>query len=223
MRRAGSAGGSVALVAAVVDYRGNEGDAGARTVSDQQLLAAIAVGDERGLAGLYDRYGAPIFSVSLRITGDRLAAQEVTQDTFLRVWQCAEQYDPQRGEVAAWLFTIARRNALGYLRRRRRRVPLADESFVGEGGTLPDPAVPDATERVALAHIVAAALARLPPAQRRAIELAYYGGLTQPEIARQTGAPLGTVKYRMRAALEMLRVHLAPLLADAAEKDNVRW
>ncbi|HEY7909476.1 MAG TPA: sigma-70 family RNA polymerase sigma factor [Thermomicrobiales bacterium] len=222
MPRTIPAGDALALNFSVGGDREGTDSVTTRPVSDRHLLAAITVGDERGLARLYDRYGTPVFTLALRITEDSSAAQEVTQDTFLRVWQRAEQYDPRRGEVAPWLFTIARRNALQYLRHRRRRIPLADESFVGEGGTLPDPTEPDTSERVALAHTVTAALARLPPPQRHAIELAYYGGLTQMEIARRTGAPLGTVKYRMRAALEALRAHLGPLQSDAGDEDGGR-
>ena len=115
------------------------------TVSDHALLCGIQNRDERALADLYDRYGRLLFTLALRIVGDRAMAEEVLQDTFLRCWEAAAQYD------------------------------------------------------------VAAALRELPDAQRQAIELAYYGGLTQSEISRVQAEPIGTVKTRMRAALDRLR------------------
>lgn len=171
----------------------------------------MRAGEEGALALLYDRYGAAIYSLALRITGDRQTAQEVTQDTFLRLWKNAGMYDTARGSLGAWLFTIGRRCALDVLRSRQRQATIARGTFTSDGGTLPEPSVSDAAEQIALAQTVAQAVATLPLNQRRAIELAYFGGLTQQQIATQTGEPLGTVKSRMRSAMETLRGHLAPL------------
>jgi len=176
--------------------------------SDAALLAAMHRGDEAALAALYDRYATPIYALALRITGERDAAQEVAQDTFLRAWNHAGSYDAARGGCGPWLFTIARRRALDVLRLRDRRAQIAPGRFVSDGGSLPDPAHPDPTSGIALAHTVAQAVATLPTAQRQTVELAYFGGLTQQQIAAHTNQPLGTVKSRMRAALETLRERL---------------
>lgn len=181
----------------------------AADVTDAALMTAMHRGDEAALAALYDRYATPIHALALRITGERDAAQEVTQDTFLRAWNHADTYDAARGACGPWLFTIARRRALDLLRTRERRAQIAPGRFVSDGGTLPDPAHPDPTAGIALAQTVAQAVASLPPAQRHTVELAYFGGLTQQQIATHTNQPLGTVKSRMRAALETLRERLA--------------
>lgn len=189
----------------------------ANTVTDVTLMAAIRSGDEAALALLYDRFAAPVYSLALRITGERDAALEVTQDTFLRVWNSAVSFDPQRGTCNAWVFTIARHRALDVLRSRQRRVRTTNDRFTSEGGGVPEPAQSDETERVVLADTVAQALAALPRAQRQAIELAYFGGLTQQQIATQMNEPLGTVKSRMRSALETLRTRLNATHATVTE------
>jgi RNA polymerase sigma-70 factor (ECF subfamily) len=183
----------------------------AAPVTDEALVAAVRGGDEDALVTLYDRYAASIYSLALRITGDRLTAQEVTQDTFLRLWKHAAMFDRERGAFGAWLFAIARRRALDVLRSRQRQAKVADGTFISDGGTLPEPAQADASEQIVLAHVIAQAVATLPLAQRQTIELAYFGGLTQQQIATQTGEPLGTVKSRMRTAMETLRTRLHTL------------
>ncbi len=180
-------------------------------VADEALVARVKAGDEGALAALYDRYGGSIYSLALRITGARLTAQEVTQDTFLRLWKHAALFDRERGAFGAWLFAIARRRSLDALRSRQRQIKVADGSFISDGGTLPEPMQADATEQIVLAQVIAQAVATLPLLQRQAIELAYFGGLTQQQIATQTGEPLGTVKSRMRSAMETLRGRLSTL------------
>jgi RNA polymerase sigma-70 factor (ECF subfamily) len=192
-------------------------------LTDESLVGRVRGGDEGALAQLYDRYAASIFSLAMRITGDRLTAQEVTQDTFLRLWKHAALFDRERGAFGAWLFAIARRRALDVLRSRQRQAKIADGTFISDGGTLPEPAQPDASEHIVLAQVIAQAVATLPLAQRQAIELAYFGGLTQQQIATQTGEPLGTVKSRMRSAMETLRGRLStlrprPLPGEEAEQ-----
>jgi RNA polymerase sigma-70 factor (ECF subfamily) len=181
---------------------------GVAPMTDEALVAAVRGGDEDALVTLYDRYAASIYSLALRITGDRLTAQEVTQDTFLRLWKHATMFDRERGAFGAWLFAIARRRALDVLRSRQRQAKIADGTFISDGGTLPEPAQADASEQIVLAHVIAQAVATLPLVQRQTIELAYFGGLTQQQIATQTGEPLGTVKSRMRTAMETLRTRL---------------
>jgi RNA polymerase sigma-70 factor (ECF subfamily) len=181
------------------------------SVTDEALVAAVARGDESALGSLYDRYAASIYSLAMRITGDRLTAQEVTQDTFLRLWKYAKDFDRERGAFGAWLFAIARRRSLDVLRGRQRQAKIADGTFISDGGTLPEPSQADTTEQIVLAHVITQAVATLPLAQRQAIELAYFGGLTQQQIATQTGEPLGTVKSRMRSAMETLRTRLHTL------------
>ncbi|MCA1666793.1 MAG: sigma-70 family RNA polymerase sigma factor [Thermomicrobia bacterium] len=196
-------------------------DANAPPATDEALVAAVARGDEIALGALYDRYAASIYSLALRITGDRLTAQEVAQDTFLRLWKYAKDFDRERGAFGAWLFAIARRRSLDVLRSRQRQVKVADGTFISDGGTLPEPSRGDASEQIVLAHVITEAVATLPRGQRQAIELAYFGGLTQQQIATQTGEPLGTVKSRMRTAMETLRTRLHTLHPYPQHEDEV--
>jgi RNA polymerase sigma-70 factor, ECF subfamily len=206
-----STAGALARDGAVTQaVRYTTGD-GAIPATDEALVAAVRGGDEDALAALYDRYAASIYSLALRITWDRLTAQEVTQDTFVRLWKHAAMFDRERGAFGAWLFAIARRRALDVLRSRQRQAKIADGTFISDGGTLPEPSQGDASEQIVLAQVIAQAVATLPLAQRQTIELAYFGGLTQQQIATQTGEPLGTVKSRMRTAMETLRTRLHTL------------
>ena len=182
----------------------------AEPLADPEILRRMRLGDERALETLYARYGGLIYTLALRIVGDRELAREVLQDTFLRSWDGRDTYDPQRGRVPWWLMGIARNRAIDLLRSRshqaRRRegeIPLAD-TFAA-----PTKNPGDAVDiRRAVSH----ALEGLPAGQRAAIELAYYRGLTQAEISREVGEPLGTIKSRTREALERLRGVLRPLL-----------
>jgi len=188
-------------------------------VADATLMATMRSGDEAALALLYDRYASPIYALALRITGDRQAAQEVLQDTFLRAWNHATTFDTARGACSAWLFTIARRRALDIFRNRQRQVEMATGGrFVSDGGGVPDPSQSDESNQIVLVETVTQALAQLPRTQRQAIELAYFGGLSQQQIATETNTPLGTVKSRMRAALDTLRIHL--LVGPDRDKEN---
>jgi RNA polymerase sigma-70 factor (ECF subfamily) len=178
---------------------------------DRALLGRIVRQEEAALAALYDRHARVLYALALRIVGDRELAQEVLQDTFLRCWNGAERYDPDRGHVVAWLVGVVRHRAIDLLRSRPHRARLR------ERGPLPAPdrlagSREDAADAVALRHTMTTALAALAPAQRQAIELAYYDGLTQTEIARVQGEPLGTVKSRMRSGLERLRAALGPMI-----------
>jgi RNA polymerase sigma-70 factor (ECF subfamily) len=180
----------------------------------------MQLGEERGLELLYARYGGLVFTLALRIVGDPELAREVLQDTFLRCWEGSESFDAGRGRAPWWLMGIARNRAIDLLRSRphqarlREREPLAASSL-----EVPQP---DATDAFAMRHAVVNALQGLPVTQRQAIELAYYGGLSQTEIARELGAPLGTIKSRTREAMDRLRALLWPLIEPQREAPDGR-
>jgi RNA polymerase sigma-70 factor (ECF subfamily) len=170
-------------------------------LSDDAVLALLARSDESAFAELYDRYGGTAYRLALRILRDASLAQDAVQDAFLAAWRTAPSFDPRRGSASAWLLTLVHRRAVDVVRRedRRRGVPL-DDAPVPAG---------DATDETAetreLRRGVQAALATLSPAEREPLELAYYGGLSQSEVAERLGVPLGTVKSRMFAGLARLR------------------
>ncbi len=188
---------------------------------DRVLVERMCSGDELSLGELYDRHGGAAYSLALVIVGEGADAEEVVADAFGQAWRTAGQFDPARGSVAAWLTTITRTRALDLCRARGRRARAVTrasrentEGFavpIAAGGDPPDRAV----ERREARRLVERALAELPEPQRRVIELAYFEGLTQTEIATELGEPLGTVKTRMRAGMEKLRGSLAPLLSRA--------
>ncbi len=176
---------------------------------DRRAVAQMAAGDAAGLADLYDRHATPLYSLALRIVQQPGDAEDVTQEVFTQAWRSAARYDRSRGEVAAWLIMMTRTRALDLLRRRRRRP--AEGAGDEQTAAIPDPGpsveyLAATAEQVAL---VQAALEALPHEQKHAVELAYYEGLTQVEIAERTATPLGTVKTRIRSALASLRTHMA--------------
>jgi RNA polymerase sigma-70 factor, ECF subfamily len=180
----------------------NSGAPGAAP-ADEELVRRVLRREEPALSAIYDRYGRLVYTIALRITGDREAAEEVMQDVFQAVWQGAGSFQPG-GSFAAWLTGIARHRAIDLTRSRRYRARAREsalEAYIGGGPTVGD-APADA---LVLRAVVRAALSELPPAQRQTIELAYYGGLTHVEIAGQLGEPIGTVKSRMRLGLTRLR------------------
>jgi len=170
----------------------------------------LAGGDLGALDLLYEQYGAMAFSIAYRITGDRSAAEDVVQDAFLGAWRNAGRYADGRGSVRTWLLSIVHHRAIDTIRRRRPTVELPDPEAV-----LPDTlTLPDAWGDVELRldrEAVRVAMTSISEVQREAIELAYFGGLTQVEIAERTGVPLGTVKGRLRLGLQGLRAALLPL------------
>ena len=200
---------------------GAEGTARLNGLPDAELLDQVRRRDETALAALYDRYGGLVFTVALRVLGDRDLAEEAMQDAFLRCWRGIETYHPERGHAAAWLMGIARNRAVDLLRSRQHQARLRERTSLPEPDAPGEPQVGDAADVVVTGQAVAAALGALPPAQRRVVELAYYGGLTQVEIAQALGEPLGTVKTRTRSALERLREMLRPSFRPeaAAERD----
>ena len=178
---------------------------------DDRLMAALGAGTIEALEQLYERYSILVYSVALRILRDQVLAEDVTQEVFLRLWRRAQSYDPARGRFVSWLMSITRNRAIDEQRRLSRRLRL-EETGGDAAESVPtvdhfdDPQLAAAIgdERAA----VRAAMQTLPPAQRRVIELAYFGGLTQTEIAALTSTPLGTVKTRVRLAMSKLRVTL---------------
>ncbi len=169
------------------------------------LIGRMAAGDRDAFAPFYDRYARLVYPLVLRVVRDRGEAADVMQELFWEAWQQAGSYDPSRGSPEAWIVMRARSRAIDRVRSMRRRsetfVAPVDESVGPRGG---EPIV-DPTVSLADRGIVQGALDRLPETQREVIELAYYGGLTQTEIAERLKQPLGTVKTRIRLALERLR------------------
>jgi RNA polymerase sigma factor (sigma-70 family) len=192
---------AVALSPAV----GRQESEAAREPSDEQVLEAVGRGDDDALGVLYDRFGRLAYRLAFRILRDRALAEDAVQEAFLAVWRSADAYKRERAKPSTWILTVVHRRAVDLVRREqvRRGEPLevAPEPSVG-------PVDEDAVLRDRRAA-VQAALTELPGEQRQALELAYYGGLTQSELAERLGVPLGTVKSRMFAGLGRLRELLA--------------
>lgn len=189
----------------------NEGQLGprGRTASpvddaDRAVLALVTAGQLDALQELYDRYRTMAYSIALRITTDASLAEDVVQDAFLGVWRNASRYVEGRGSVKTWVLSIVHHRAVDAVRRRRPTTELPDR----EDAPPPALTLPDIWDDVAAGldrEQIASAMNELSDVQREAIELAYWGGLTQQEIAERTGAPLGTVKSRVRLGLLTLR------------------
>lgn len=168
------------------------------------LLQHIASGDPEAFRRFYDRYASLAFTFALRLLGSRSEAEDLLQEVFLQVWRQAQSYSPERGSPEAWLITMTRSRAIDKLRslRRREMSPLApDEPPRVEGGRPAEPPTQGSEAKLTVQGV----LTKLPETQRIVLELAYFDGLTQSEIAARLGEPLGTVKTRMRAGLERLR------------------
>ncbi|HSE25383.1 MAG TPA: sigma-70 family RNA polymerase sigma factor [Pyrinomonadaceae bacterium] len=172
-------------------------------IDDVALLKAIAGKDEKAVSQLYDRYRVVLFGLLVRILNNREEAEDVLQELFLQVWHRAGDYDPNRGRPFTWLVTLARSRAIDRLRSVASRERVANESAREVTEEVSD-AVADAV-RSEQRGIVTSALSQLPEEQQKALVLAYFDGLTQSEIADRLGAPLGTVKTRMRAGMMKLR------------------
>ena len=185
--------------------------------ADHDLLARIRQRDEAALAALYDRYSGMVYTRALRLVGDRDLAQQVLQDTFVRCWQSADRFDPARGRMAGWLMSIARNLAIDVLRGRQHHDRQHERGLKTEA-TGPMAAGTDMEDAVTLRQVVTTALNSLPANQRRPLELAFYGGMTQSEIAIRLGEPLGTIKTRMRTGMEHLRGLLRPLVEPGGEE-----
>ena len=170
---------------------------------DEDLVGLVADGYERALSELYDRYSRPVYATGMRLLGDTQLAEELVQDAFTSVWRNAASFDRTRAGFATWLYRIARNRATDLDRRRRVRPRPAGERglYALAGGPAPEEAV-DAWD-------VAAALSTIPSQYREVLELAYFEDLSQREISRRTGVPLGTIKSRTTAALKRFRQAIA--------------
>jgi RNA polymerase sigma-70 factor (ECF subfamily) len=168
-------------------------------LSDEALVALVARSDEVALGELYDRFGRTAYGLARRILRDDSLAEDAVQDAFMSVWRGAGRFVPERAKASTWLLTLVHRRAVDLVRRedRRRAEPL---ELAGEVATDDDPA----WQRLERERILDA-LRRLPDPQREAIELAYYGGFTQSELADRLGQPIGTIKSRMFTGLARLR------------------
>jgi RNA polymerase sigma-70 factor (ECF subfamily) len=177
--------------------------------SDEELLEGLQRRDVHALEELYDRHHRLALALACRVVGDRESGEEIVQETFLAAWRQAGTYRPERGGARGWLLSIVRHRAIDRIRKTRQVGRLAELD-----DTLVDQRAPEAWQIVdanARRERISVALADLPREQREAIELAYYGGLTHQEISDLMGVPLGTVKGRMRLAMEKLRLALADL------------
>ena len=162
-------------------------------------MSAVRSGDENAMGALYDRYSGVVYSVALRVLGDTGAAEDVLQEIFMQLWRNPAAFNSQRGSVGPWLAVIARNRAIDVLRKRRPEDDIADVVV----SVTPDMA--GGAERNQAMEKVRAALTSMPVAQRNALEMAYFEGLSHSEIAAKIGEPLGTVKTRIRSGLLALR------------------
>ena len=181
-------------------------------MGDEELVHRVAQGDERALSELYDRYSRPVYATGIRSLGDTHLAEELVQDAFTSVWQGAASFDPSRASFATWLYRIARNRVVDLARRRRVRPQSAGENPLRAlpGGPEPEESV-DGWD-------VARALSRIPQEHREVLTLAYFEGLSQREISRRTGIPLGTIKSRTTAALKRLHRTMVDPAAEEAQR-----
>jgi RNA polymerase sigma-70 factor (ECF subfamily) len=170
--------------------------------AEQALIERIVLGDEAALGQLYEQLWPRAFGIALRVLRDSGEAEDVLQDTFIEIWRSATRYDQARGAIDDWVATMVRTRAIDRLRRRNSR-----DRMMGRAASVPGHSRPNPEERLGSAQTgarVRAALAELPKQQRQALELSYFDGLSQSEIATTTATPLGTVKTRMRLAMVKL-------------------
>ncbi len=181
---------------------------------ETELLARIGRGDREGLRALYDRYSGAVYSMAYRVLNNETETQDLLQEVFLLVWQKGALYDPSRGKPLTWVMSLARNKAIDRLRSLQRRTRLHDEiqRDLAKVAPLADAGARDQVAERERGEAVRGAVSQLAPAQRRAIELAYFSGLTQTEIAERLKQPLGTIKARIRRG--MLR--LKDILSDHA-------
>jgi len=186
-------------------------------LSDHGLLALVARGDREAYARLYDSYAAPAYSLALRIVRDRELAADVVQDAFLTIWNQASTFDASRGQPSTWILTVTHHKAVDIVRREQRRRAEA----IDEAHETPDTGAPveeQAWQAVAREQ-VRAAMSKLPDPQREVLELAYFAGYTQSQLAERLAVPIGTVKSRTFAAMNALR----DLLAASGMHPEQEW
>jgi RNA polymerase sigma-70 factor (ECF subfamily) len=177
----------------------NNSDTPAQTQDDVELMQKMAAGDAQALLEVYDRYSRLVYTLAFHVLRDAHAAEDISQEIFLQLWRDPAAYNPQRGRLGAWITVIVRHRAIDQLRRQQKESQLPDGVLAIDrpGGPQFDH-LPDIRK-------VRSIFNRLPPSQREVLELAYFGGLTHSEIVARTGEPLGTVKSRIRLALQNLR------------------
>jgi RNA polymerase sigma-70 factor, ECF subfamily len=182
----------------------------AERLADEELMPLIGAKDPEAFAVFYDRHGGAAYSLAYRIVGDPGAAEDVTQEAFISLWRSGARFDRTRGSVRAWMLSIVRNRAIDALRAGSGRAP---KLTFDDDAVLEQRPAEELTEEEAMAHETAGeirgALDQLPGDQSKVIELAYFGGFSQSEIAQMLGVPLGTVKGRMRLGLEKIRGELA--------------
>jgi RNA polymerase sigma-70 factor (ECF subfamily) len=186
----------------------------AERLADEELMPLIGRRDAAAFEVFYDRHGGVAYSLAYRIVGERGAAEDVTQEAFISIWRSGARFDPTRGSVRSWTLSVVRNRAIDALRSKAGQAPkltLDDDSILEQRQA------EELTEEEAMRHETASevrgAIGQLPGEQSKVIELAYFGGFSQSEIARMLGVPLGTVKGRMRLGLEKIRTELAEGLA----------
>jgi RNA polymerase sigma-70 factor (ECF subfamily) len=186
----------------------------AERLADEELMPLIGSKDAGAFEVFYDRHGGAAYSLAYRIVGEQAAAEDVTQEAFVSIWRSGARYDRARGSVRSWTLGIVRNRAIDLLRSRSSRAPKLD---FDDDAVLEQRPAGELTEDEALRRETAdelrGALSELPGEQSKVIELAYFGGFSQSEIAAMVGVPLGTVKGRMRLGLEKIRGRLAEGLA----------
>lgn len=175
---------------------------------DAELMRRMGRSDREAFAQLYDRFSRPLYATAVRILSNSAEAEDIVQDVFLALWEKAAAFDSSRGSAFAWAVTLTRNRAIDRVRLRKRRSELLAETTAEDAGTQPSGTGPDSADDLVAreqAGAVRAAVAALPAEQQRAVELAFFGGFTQQQIAEKLSEPLGTVKARIRRGLLRLR------------------
>jgi RNA polymerase sigma-70 factor (ECF subfamily) len=184
-----------------------------KEISDEELMQRLFVRDRHAFEQLFERYGDLVYSTALRVLRDPHLAEDISQEIFVRLWRKPDSYVAERGRFLTWLISVTRNRAVDEVRARGRRQRYETASPEQQERELPATEAIDPALNAQLAEqrrVVRAALADLPPEQRQVIELAYFGGFTQQEIADRLAQPLGTVKTRIRLGMQKLRGALAP-------------
>jgi RNA polymerase sigma-70 factor, ECF subfamily len=190
-------------------------ETGHMELDDEELMQRLVYRDLWAFRTLYDRYGNLVYSAALRVVRDAQVAEDMVQEIFLRIWRKPESYVSQRGRFVTWLTSVTRNRAVDEVRSRGRRFRYETASPEEQEREVPAPDTNDPALTAELAdqrRLILAALTQIPAEQRQIIELAYFGGLTQQEIAERLSQPLGTVKTRIRLGMQKLRVALTPEL-----------
>jgi RNA polymerase sigma-70 factor (ECF subfamily) len=184
------------------------------TAVEMELLRRVSHGDQAAFAALYGRYAGVVFSTAFKVLNNQAAAEDVLQDVFIQIWDKAAMYDPLRGKPITWAVTLTRNKSIDRLRSTQRRGRLRDdlEHDVQTLERFDDKSAIDSVDAMEMARIVREAVRQLSDDQRESIELAFFSGLTQAEIAEKLGEPLGTVKARIRRGMMKLRDLVEPVL-----------